>query len=273
MNSENSNSVGRYIGAICVSFFFSILSSFILFPLAIRCDNIGAFWGICIFAGMVVIVGFVGVFAGTLIFQKPDRRKASKHLLLFGLGFCVLLLPIFRFGILPLILPIALGGFSAVLIFKKLDGQISESNYNRFFGASASVAFGLIILFIATIVWIGRAQEITANKAAKNFQKAGGIEKVEQESKILFKQVGTNDYWFHPSDKTNFPALSSLGNVSVNHNQINIRFGGHFHTKFITIFPNTPTIDQMSVGNNQAFYKEYYTSRCIQVATNIFISK
>ncbi|MGH7975352.1 MAG: hypothetical protein ACREC8_01680, partial [Limisphaerales bacterium] len=266
MDSENSNSVGRYIGAIFISFFCSILSLFIMFGAAIRCDNVGEFWGFSIWLFMFVIVGFVGVYTGTLFLPESYRQKGSKHLLLIGLGFCALLLLV-SLSAISLILPVALGGFLAVLIFKKLESQTSETNRRRLFTTSTFIAFGLIVLFIASIAWIGRQQEITPDRASKIFQKAGGIEKVEQESKILFNQVGTNDYWLHSSDKTNFPALSSLGNVSVNHNQINIRFGSHFHTKFITIFPNAPTIDQMSVGNNQEYYKEYYTSRCVQVAT------
>jgi len=235
-----------------------------MFALVIRCDTVGEFLSFCVFVVMIVIVGFVGVFSGTLILPKSARRNGSKHLLLFGLAFSALLLFIFPFVIS--LVPLALGGFIAVLIFRKLDKENSEAAIERHLVIVLTIAICCVISFVILLTIGGRPTVMTPEKAAQLFDKVGGIDKVQQEAKAFFNQAGTNYYWLHQTDKTKYPALSALGqSISIDGEQkIIVKFGGHFHTKFIYIFQVA-----MATKNNA----EYYTSSCIQVATNIFITK
>jgi len=101
------------------------------------------------------------------------------------------------------------------------------------------------------------------------FDKAGGVDKISQEVKNIFDQFSTNkSKVIFGSNLTNFPALSLLGkplflqNNSSNWSaHIEIPFGTHSQRDFIFIFnPGIPV--------------EFpYASRCIQVATNIFVGK
>jgi hypothetical protein len=111
--------------------------------------------------------------------------------------------------------------------------------------------------------------EMTSAQVTEMFDKAGGVDKANQEAKIIFGRFGTNESKvIFGSDLTNFPAISSLGkplflqNNSSNWSaHIEIPFGPHYRRNFIFIF------------NSGSPIKFPYSSRCIQVATNIFAGK
>jgi len=109
---------------------------------------------------------------------------------------------------------------------------------------------------------------MTTAQAKKMFEKAGGLEKVNQEAKVIFDLFGTNESTvIYGQSLTNFPAISSLGSpIFLQTNSgwsthIEIPFGNHRQRSFIFIFnPANPV-------------KFPYASRCIEVATNIFVGK
>jgi hypothetical protein len=111
--------------------------------------------------------------------------------------------------------------------------------------------------------------EMTNAQAVEMFDKAGGVDKVNQEAKIIFDRFGTNESKvIFGSDLTNYPAISSLGkpfflqnNFSNWSAHIEIPFGTHYQRNFIFIFNSGSTIEFP------------HASRCIQVATNIFVGK
>jgi hypothetical protein len=132
------------------------------------------------------------------------------------------------------------------------------------------------ILIRIVIIWLGLfcelgclRSEMTNAQAVKMFDKAGGVDKVNQEAKIIFDRFGTNESKvIFGSDLTNFPAISSLGkpfflqsNFSNWSAHIEIPFGTHYQRNFIFIFNSVSPIEFP------------YASRCIQVATNIFVGK
>jgi len=105
----------------------------------------------------------------------------------------------------------------------------------------------------------------------KMFDEAGGVDKVNQEAKILFERFGTNETMeiYGPS-LTNFPALSTLGRPLFLKNQnkppgwsthIDIPFGSQSQRNFIFIFDPRTAIEFP------------YASRCVELRTNIFVGK
>jgi hypothetical protein len=279
VNPQSSSLASRYFGAVVVAFFSSIVSWFLLFSLAIRCEPLGAFVTGAAYFAMIAIVGFAGVFAGTLFLPKPARRTGSKRLLFSGLAFSFLLFAVMDFSpftsLLPLILhtPLAAGGFAAVLIFIIVDKEASAVAKTRNLAIVLSAGICLMLSFGILFAWVSRPNLMTKEKALKLFERAGGIDKVEQEANVLFDRFGTNEYWLmRQSDSTNFPAISALGNsVSLDANQpITIRFGGRFHTKSIYIFPSN-----LDLSKIPATSLAYYTnaSRCIRITNNIFVKK
>jgi hypothetical protein len=110
--------------------------------------------------------------------------------------------------------------------------------------------------------------EMTTAQASKLFENAGGLEKVNQEAKIIFERYGTNvSTVIYGQSLTNFPAISSLcSSVFLQTNSgssthIEIPFGTHYQRNFIFIF------------NSQGSIEFPYASNCIQVASNIFVGK
>jgi hypothetical protein len=109
--------------------------------------------------------------------------------------------------------------------------------------------------------------EITRSEALKMFTEVGGVQRVNQEATVIFDRFGTNESAeLFGLELTNYPALSALGKplfVQAGSNgyssRIEIPFGSHYRRKFTFVFnPNGPV--------------EFpYASRCIQVATNIFV--
>jgi len=113
--------------------------------------------------------------------------------------------------------------------------------------------------------------EATKAQAMEMFDKAGGVDKVNQEAKILFERLGTNESKeIFGSDLTSFPVISSLGKPFFLQNKnnppgwsahIEILFGSHYQRNFIFIFDPSGTIEFP------------YASNCIAVTTNIFVGK
>jgi hypothetical protein len=113
--------------------------------------------------------------------------------------------------------------------------------------------------------------EMTSAQVTEMFDKAGGVDKVNQEAKIIFDRFGTNESKnIYGSELTNFPAISSLGETVFFQNKnnppgwsahIGIPFGTHYQRNFIFIFNSDSSVEFPSA------------SRCIQVATNIFVGK
>jgi hypothetical protein len=104
------------------------------------------------------------------------------------------------------------------------------------------------------------------------FDKAGGVDKVNQEAKNIFNQFGTSDVKFLTQSNLNsFPAISSLGNSVVLYPEsidtvkfpphIEIRFGSHFNATTVFIF-ETNNIVQFK--NNSGFF---------QVTSNIYVER
>jgi hypothetical protein len=113
----------------------------------------------------------------------------------------------------------------------------------------------------------GNAKNATMRKAEKLFNKAGGIEKVSQEAKIMLTRFGAEDYKVLTNwELKDFPAISALGNmVAVRGSksgypaQIRIRYGNHFRTKFILIYAQQTPADPNE------------TAAFLLVTNNIFI--
>jgi hypothetical protein len=145
--------------------------------------------------------------------------------------------------------------------------------------AKAIVFLGVIIcLGILCGLGCGRS-EMTKTRAIEMFDKVGGVDKVNQEAKVIFDRFGTNNPDFlSESDLKDFPAISALGNsvgtfpqptVVTFHQSIKIDFpphirvrrGLHSNTMLIFIFePNKVT----ELKDASSF---------VQVTSNIFVTK
>jgi hypothetical protein len=99
------------------------------------------------------------------------------------------------------------------------------------------------------------------------FQKAGGIDAVNQESAQLLQQFGTNDSRvIYGSELTNYPRLSAVGkpiflqtSTSDSSAHIEIPIGSHWGRTFIFIFdPYKP-------------FRFQYRARCSAIASNILL--
>jgi hypothetical protein len=132
------------------------------------------------------------------------------------------------------------------------------------------ILIGVVIIGLGLFCELGcKRSEMTNAQVAEMFEKAGGVDKVNQEAKIIFDRFGTNESKeIFGSDLTNFPAMSSLGkpfflqnNISNWSACIEIPFGTHYRRNFIFIFNSGSSIEFP------------YASRCLQVATNIFVGK
>ncbi len=133
--------------------------------------------------------------------------------------------------------------------------------------------------------------KMTKSQIMEMFDKAGGVEKVNAEAKVVFEIFSTNEVYVlqdyhvphlqdypeiksHP-EITNFPAIFALGDVVMVQRglppsvpEIYIRFGVHRRAKVIHILP--PNLDATNFGNASAFTNE---SLYIRVAPNIFVDK
>jgi hypothetical protein len=254
----------KYILAVFVAFVVSIATFVILLILALRS---GPFpypvLAVPVYFLTLALTGFNGVLFGTSCFAVEERKVASKRLFIAGVIFAALPSSLSLFT--PLI-PIALGGYMAVLVFKK---DISSDIKNRRFTFALSGAICLTAFAVFSLIWLDRP--LTKEKAKEIFEKAGGIEKVEHEANILFNEYfATNDYsCLYQSDRTNFPAISALGKSVLfdGKSKILIRHGSLQNPQFIYIFHPVPDTNQ------DPAFTELYTSNYIQIATNIFMAK
>jgi hypothetical protein len=134
------------------------------------------------------------------------------------------------------------------------------------------ILIGVVMICLGLFCELGCLRsEKTSAQVTEMFDKAGGVAKVNQEAKILFERLGTNESKeIFGSDLTNFPVISSLGKPFFLQNKnnppgwsahIEIPFGTHYQRNFIFIFNSGSPIEFP------------YASRCIQVATNIFVGK
>jgi hypothetical protein len=82
---------GRYAGAIFVAFVASMAILSLLFAMTAGLE----FWELpgwvtsCVLGVAMIVVGFCGVFTGSLCFDGPNRREGSVVLLILGLLFCI----------------------------------------------------------------------------------------------------------------------------------------------------------------------------------------
>jgi hypothetical protein len=267
---------GRYAIAILVAFLVSVASFWFLFLLGIHCDYFGVLGSTCVFSATMLIVGFAGVFCGTICLPETERRRGSKRLLITGLAFSFL--PSSIFFLYPLV-PLALGGLIPVFLFKKQDQELSSIVKDRRLGIFLSAAILLTVCFIALLIVGGEPTTMTKEKAMMLLGKAGGTDKINEEAKALCKKAGTNDFYFlDESDRTNFSTLCNLGRL-VNYTGgtsgstpvINVEFGTHFHRAYFLIFPLGIDLPGASNHKNEATY--FDTSKCIQITTNIFVSR
>jgi hypothetical protein len=107
---------------------------------------------------------------------------------------------------------------------------------------------------------------MTKTQISEMFDKVGGVDKINQEAKIIFNHYGTNiSIVIYGQQLTNFPAISSLSSsVFLQTNSgwsthIEIPFGSHYQRNFIFIFDPNNAI------------KFPYASNCIAFTTNIFL--
>jgi len=115
----------------------------------------------------------------------------------------------------------------------------------------------------------GLGRETNPSQAAKRFAAAGGVEKVNQEAKIIFDRFGTKDFKpLDDSDLKDFHAIPALGNTFSIWPQakglsahIRVGFGYHMHYKNIYIF------------YPQADFEFKDEPSCIQIGPNIFVDK
>jgi hypothetical protein len=113
------------------------------------------------------------------------------------------------------------------------------------------------------------ASDVLAIKTEQMLLKAGEVDKINEEAKVIFARFGTDKTWgIEGLDLRDFPTISALGNSVIIFARtpgcpayISVRYGSHQHTKFIFIFdPNsTPEIINPPMG-----------ARLVQVASNIF---
>jgi hypothetical protein len=120
----------------------------------------------------------------------------------------------------------------------------------------------------------------TVDEAMDKFVSVGGIDKVNKESQAIFNEYekSASGVYISPDhERSGFPAINALGNSVVVYckarshaagntaikisTYIQIRFGYHMYAKNIYIF-----------DPNEAFVFND-ASKCIQLTTNIFVSK
>ena len=151
------------------------------------------------------------------------------------------------------------------------------------------------IIFLVALVCLGMLCElgcsprkITKSEAMEMFEQSGGVDKVNEEAKIIFDIFGTNAVYIlqaykvphlqdypemrsHPEIK-DFPAIFALGDVvTLQKAEIYIRFGVHRRAKAIHILP--PNLDIDKAANFNAVSAFANESWYIRIAPNIFVEK
>jgi hypothetical protein len=141
----------------------------------------------------------------------------------------------------------------------------------------------LLFLFFAPILmeFIGRRQvpDMTPEKAQRLFETVGGVNEVNREARVLFDQLGTNDWTFlFPQDLTNAPVISSL------YSTCEIYSGQKYSGTSLAIFPEDGRHIEMKFGNHWSLKRIYIfdpngnitfspPANWFQVTSNIFVSK
>lgn len=108
----------------------------------------------------------------------------------------------------------------------------------------------------------------TPAETAAMFQKAGGVDKVAAEARVIFEKFGTKEYRnLTEADLKDFPAISTLGNAfgiypkdAGSPAHIRIRSGAHDDSKVIFIYDSSEA------------YQIPHSSSTIKVTPNIFVS-
>jgi hypothetical protein len=151
------------------------------------------------------------------------------------------------------------------------------------------ILIGLFVLLVVSLnvsIYFQKRSvpEMTPEKAQKLFETVGGINEVNQEARILFDKLGTNDWAFlFPQDLTNAPAIFSLYSTLKNYSgneyygtrvaiwpehgrHLEIRFGNHWVGKEIFVFDTNNT-------NGFDSPTSWYPITWFQISSNIFVSK
>jgi hypothetical protein len=138
----------------------------------------------------------------------------------------------------------------------------------------------VIVLVLADTLGFLWHPKMNAEKMLKRIDKVGGLNELNQESKIIFNRLGTNEWRFlYPDDLKDCPAISALGNTFGYYPEgadeiqdsrdfpkhIWIRYGSHFYSKSIFIFQTEPEMLRATNLINAPFV--------FQVSSNILATK
>jgi hypothetical protein len=114
-----------------------------------------------------------------------------------------------------------------------------------------SLVVAVLFLFAAIIipVFYHPGSVLTTAQVLKRFEAVGGVERVNAEAVQAFLRFGENEVnVVMASDRTDFPALSGLGEVLVIYPEvpgfpchIRIPLGNHWHRQFIYILSTNST--------------------------------
>ena len=146
-------------------------------------------------------------------------------------------------------------------------------------------ALKIISVFVCIVIVLVSANglgflwhpKMTAGKVLKRIDKAGGLNELNQEARIIFDRFGTNEWRFlYEDDLKNCPAISALGNAfgyfpesaddpTKVPTHIWVRYGSHFYTKAIFIFQTEPEMLRATNLINTPFV--------FQVSSNILATK
>jgi hypothetical protein len=158
--------------------------------------------------------------------------------------------------------------------------QECEAAKETRFGVSGSfrlyvkIVFGVIItlgaifylVLLCSLGFFSRS-EMTEAQVKEMFNKVGGVDEVNQETRVLFRRFSTNEYVIlNKPDLTNCPAILSLGKVfSIVStpigmaSEIEIGFGTHMRPKLIHIFLRILTQTRLHTHRSfwiiQSFFK------------------
>jgi len=150
----------------------------------------------------------------------------------------------------------------------------------RIFAGFIAVLVLLLIVLSVTILFQKKSvPDMTPEKVQQLLTRAGGIDEVNRETKVLFDKLGTNDWTFlYPEDLTNSPAIfflyanllsysgteysgTRVANWPEDGRHLEIRFGNHWVGKKIYIFDSNGT---------NTFHPP---PDWFQISSNIFVSR
>jgi hypothetical protein len=150
-----------------------------------------------------------------------------------------------------------------------LNNHENNSLFNMriVFRIFAVFIFAFLFLFVAPILmeFIGRRQvpDMTPEKAQRLFETVGGIYEVDREARVLFDQLGTNDWTFlYSQDLTNSPAIASLYSICKNYS------GREYSGTSVAIFPENGRHLEIKFGNHWSLKRFYIFDPNIAVTFN-----